>query len=396
MQLSKVMTFGLTLALVATVIAPLSARAESALSAAPSDNSGSAPAAQAAVAPALSAAPQSNEAPAPTPVAPASNPSGSGSPLSSAGQTNEAVAPALSAAPQSNEVKQIPSNPSGSGNPAAAPQSNEVSAPTLTSAPQNNEVKAPTVTAAPQSNEVKTPATPTTPTTPSGASSGSGAPASGGGNGPISGSFGGGNGGGAAAITPGSTGGVTGGSIITTAGTCAPIITSTLKIAGKNDANQVRRVQNFLNTFEKANIAITGVYDTATIEAVEDFQVKYRSEVLAPWGATLPSGEIYITTRNKMNDLYCGTKATLTAAESAKIAAFRAAIAAGGIMKNNTEGQPEITNPENGTTVPAEIGANTSSTTVAQKPGFFRNTASAIMAVPKAIGSFFSKLFKRN
>jgi hypothetical protein len=65
-------------------------------------------------------------------------------------------------------------------------------------------------------------------------------------------------------------------------------------------------------------------------------------------------------------------------------------------MMNNTEGQPEITNPENGTTVPAEIGANTSSTTVAQKPGFFRNTASAIMAVPKAIGSFFSKLFKRN
>ena len=390
MQLSKVMTFGLALALVATVIAPLSARAEGELSAAPSDNSA------AAVAPTLSAAPQSNEAP--TPAAPASNPSGSGSPLSSAGQTNEAVAPAaptLTAAPQSNEVKTIPSNPSGSGNPAAAPQSNEVATPSLTAAPQNNEVKAPTVTAAPQSNEVKTPATPTTPTTPSGASSGSGAPASGGGNGPISGSFGGGNGGGASAITPGSTGGVTGGSIITSAGVCAPIITSTLKIAGKNDAGQVRRVQNFLNTFEKANIAVTGVYDTATIEAVEDFQVKYRSEVLAPWGATLPSGEIYITTRNKMNDLYCGTKASLTAAESAKIAAFRAAIAAGGIVKN-TEGQLEITNPEDGTTVPAEIGANTSSTTVAQKPGFFRNTASAIMAVPKAIGSFFSKLFKRN
>ncbi len=387
MQLSKVMTFGLALALVATVIAPLSARAEGELSAAPSDNSA------AAVAPTLSAAPQSNEAPAP-----ASNPSGSGSPLSSAGQTNEAVAPAapaLTAAPQSNEVKTIPSNPSGSGNPAAAPQSNEVATPSLTAAPQNNEVKAPTVTAAPQSNEVKTPATPTTPTTPSGASSGSGAPASGGGNGPISGSFGGNNGGGASAITPGSTGGVTGGSIITSAGVCAPIITSTLKIAGKNDAGQVRRVQNFLNTFEKANIAVTGVYDTATIEAVEDFQVKYRSEVLAPWGATLPSGEIYITTRNKMNDLYCGTKASLTAAESAKIAAFRAAIAAGGIVKN-TEGQLEITNPEDGTTVPAEIGANTSSTTVAQKPGFFRNTASAIMAVPKAIGSFFSKLFKRN
>lgn len=392
MQLSKVMTFGLTLALVATVIAPLSARAEGALSAAPSDNGAAAPAA---VAPALSAAPQSNEAPAP-----ASNPSGSGSPLSSAGQTNEAAAPAapvLNAAPQSNEVKSVPSNPSGSGNPAAAPQSNEVATPSLTAAPQSNEVNAPNLTAAPQSNEVKTPATPTTPTTPSGASSGSGAPASGGGggNGPISGSFGGNNGGGASAITPGSTGGITGGSITTTAGVCAPIITSTLKIAGKNDASQVRRVQNFLNAFEKANIAVTGVYDTATIEAVEDFQVKYRSEVLAPWGATLPSGEIYITTRNKMNDMYCGTKATLTAAESAKIAAFRAAITAGGIVKN-TDGQLEITNPENGTTVPAEIGANTSSTTVAQKPGFFRNTASAIMAVPKAIGSFFSKLFKRN
>lgn len=383
MQLSKVMTFGLTLALVATVIAPLSARAEDLLSAAPSSNAASA------AAPALSAAPQSNEAPAP-----ASNPSGSGSPLTSAGQTNEsAVTSPLSAAPQSNEVKTIPSNPSGSGNPSAAPQSNEVATPgAVTAAPQSNEVSSPSsVTAAPQSNEVKTPTTPTTPSN-NGASSGSGAPASGGGNGPITGSFGGG----ASAITPGSTGGVTGGSINTSAGACTPIITSVLKIGGKNDANQVRRVQNFLNTFEKANLAVTGVYDTATIEAVEDFQVKYRSEILTPWGASLPSGEIYITTRNKMNDLYCGTKASLTASESAKIAAFRAALKAGGTVVKQGDDFNVITNPTDGTTVPAEFGSNHSSTTVAQKPGFFRNTASAIIAVPKAIGSFFSKLFKRN
>ncbi|MBX4181388.1 hypothetical protein KW807_00815, partial [Candidatus Parcubacteria bacterium] len=50
-----------------------------------------------------------------------------------------------------------------------------------------------------------------------------------------------------------------------------------------------------------------GVFDQATKQAVEAFQLKYSSEVLAPWGISAPTGYVYITTLGKINQLLCGT-----------------------------------------------------------------------------------------
>lgn len=82
-------------------------------------------------------------------------------------------------------------------------------------------------------------------------------------------------------------------------------------MAGRSDsADDVRFVQEFLNTELGLSLAVTGVYDAATIEAVKAFQAKYAREVLAPWvpfghdGVT-PTGIVYKTTQYWMNKLSC-------------------------------------------------------------------------------------------
>lgn len=75
----------------------------------------------------------------------------------------------------------------------------------------------------------------------------------------------------------------------------------------KNRAEDVRKLQTFFNTYEKESLAVTGIYDTATQEAVNRFQVKYVAHILAPWGLTKPTGNVGIMTRAKINNIVYGT-----------------------------------------------------------------------------------------
>lgn len=50
-------------------------------------------------------------------------------------------------------------------------------------------------------------------------------------------------------------------------------------------------------------LAITGIYDLATQEAVKRFQMKYASEILTPLGLTEPTGNVGIFTRAKINSM---------------------------------------------------------------------------------------------
>ena len=52
------------------------------------------------------------------------------------------------------------------------------------------------------------------------------------------------------------------------------------------------------------NLQITGIYDDATVLAVNTFQMRYESEVLTPWGHTAPTGYTYILTKKKVNEIY--------------------------------------------------------------------------------------------
>jgi peptidoglycan hydrolase-like protein with peptidoglycan-binding domain len=78
---------------------------------------------------------------------------------------------------------------------------------------------------------------------------------------------------------------------------------------GQHSAGEVALLQIFL-TVQGFTVPITGVYGPVTIAAVNQFQLKYAPEVLAPWipygldGIT-STGNVYKTTRWKINNIVC-------------------------------------------------------------------------------------------
>lgn len=86
---------------------------------------------------------------------------------------------------------------------------------------------------------------------------------------------------------------------------CVPYLQMFIKRGGANDPAEVRKLQDFLRTLEGFTLETSGEYDAPSIAAVEVFQKRYASEVLNPWGTTAPTGHVYLTTRKKINELYC-------------------------------------------------------------------------------------------
>ena len=116
-----------------------------------------------------------------------------------------------------------------------------------------------------------------------------------------------------------------GASTSATPSSCDKYLTSFIKTGQANSVEQVFRLQFVLKNLEGMPIAITGQYDAATLAAVHTFQEKYGTDVLSPWGMDHSTGFVYLTTRKKVNEIYChNTKAfPLTRAEEAIIAAAR-------------------------------------------------------------------------
>ena len=106
---------------------------------------------------------------------------------------------------------------------------------------------------------------------------------------------------------------------------CEGYIRDFMKIGQYNDPREVAKLQAFLKIYEGANIRLTGTFDVATDRAVKDFQVKYYGEVLEPWGYDRDeaTGYVYITTRNKINEIICDRDIPFTSAQLSEIAAFR-------------------------------------------------------------------------
>ena len=140
---------------------------------------------------------------------------------------------------------------------------------------------------------------------------------------------GGGGGGGGSSSPPSSTSGRSGGSSrpptttsgevlgVTTANFC-PYLSSYMRIGLNNDTMQVIRLQAFLKVFEKFDyVNVTGVFDEATQQAVMEFQLRYKDEILAPWGISQPTGYVYITTLGKINQILCGS--TIPHVQPAKV-----------------------------------------------------------------------------
>jgi len=90
----------------------------------------------------------------------------------------------------------------------------------------------------------------------------------------------------------------------------------------ENDPIEVQKVQFFLNIFEGANLEVNGVFNIATDAAVRAFQNKYKVDILDPWNHDASTGYVYLTTRKKINEIYCNREFPLTLLQKQEIIAF--------------------------------------------------------------------------
>lgn len=95
---------------------------------------------------------------------------------------------------------------------------------------------------------------------------------------------------------------------------CSVYMTKYIKLDANNDSAEVVKLQTFLRDHEGfTNMAITGIYDQTTYEAVKVFQSRYAQDILIPWGSNTPTGWVYQTTIKKINEIYCAKTSTVLA-----------------------------------------------------------------------------------
>lgn len=93
---------------------------------------------------------------------------------------------------------------------------------------------------------------------------------------------------------------------------CALYLLEYIKYGAKNNPQEVKKLQTFLNEHMSAGLSVTGIYDAQTREWVNKFQLKYKEQVLKPWveagcyeSENIPTGYVYITTKRWINILKC-------------------------------------------------------------------------------------------
>lgn len=105
--------------------------------------------------------------------------------------------------------------------------------------------------------------------------------------------------------------------IVATSTPCAPLLTSYIKLGAKNDVDQVKALQHFLNLDLSIALPMTGYYGPLSFSAVKQFQEKYADEVIKPWATVgFPfekgTGYVYKTTVRWVNVLNCGLPSDTT------------------------------------------------------------------------------------
>jgi hypothetical protein len=168
-----------------------------------------------------------------------------------------------------------------------------------------------------------------------------------------------------------------------------------LKIGENNNPVEVRKLQLFLRTFEGFDsVQVTGTFDQVTFDAVEIFQQRYGADVLNPWGYRVdePTGYVYITTKKKINEIYCQHAFPVTVQQQSEIDAFNAFLQsleqAGVPVSGGTVTPPTHIGPsgviDTGIIGLGDIQNNATSTT-ATSTGFFANLAAGALALPSTL-----------
>jgi len=88
--------------------------------------------------------------------------------------------------------------------------------------------------------------------------------------------------------------------------TCGFSVDQYLRSGGaRNNPDQVKKLQEFLNTHGFGSFNPTGNFGPLTLAAVNAFQMRYADEILKPWNLSRPTGLVYLTTLRQMNLIEC-------------------------------------------------------------------------------------------
>lgn len=90
----------------------------------------------------------------------------------------------------------------------------------------------------------------------------------------------------------------------TVATLCESPLIGPIAFGGNNNVDEVKRLEKFLQS-QGVDIQVDGKYGTDDFEAVKDFQLKYRADILDPWDISNPTGYVYRTTVKKINEVAC-------------------------------------------------------------------------------------------
>jgi hypothetical protein len=92
---------------------------------------------------------------------------------------------------------------------------------------------------------------------------------------------------------------------------CGITFNGYMGLGKKNDPEQVKKLQEFLKKELEVSLPVTGFFGQLTLAAVKKFQLKYASEILAPWvpyglpNDKTATGYVYKTTQRWINKLMC-------------------------------------------------------------------------------------------
>ncbi|MFZ2970388.1 MAG: immunoglobulin-like domain-containing protein, partial [Minisyncoccia bacterium] len=114
-----------------------------------------------------------------------------------------------------------------------------------------------------------------------------------------------------------------------------------IKLGRNNNPVEVEKLERFLNEFEGEILPVNGIYEKIDFDAVSRFQEKYMSAVLSPWSHNRATGYVYITTKKKINEIYCGREFPLTEQQQVEITSFSARYSGVG-----TVGAPKTDDPK--------------------------------------------------
>lgn len=105
---------------------------------------------------------------------------------------------------------------------------------------------------------------------------------------------------------------------------CEEYLLEYIKLGEDNNSEEVTKLQIFLRDFEGfTELPVTGIYDQVTYDAVSEFQARYGDDVLTPWTHVSPTGYVYITTKKKINEIYCQREFPLSAEQEGEIEDFK-------------------------------------------------------------------------